>query len=359
MTKNQKLSVIITSRNDVDRLIGLIDNVYTMADQIVVIDASCGEEARRLERLKNDLKKKKTTIFKMVATSYSEPARQYGLIKCTNNWVLLLDTDERPNEQLHEDIGDIINAATCEAFYVRRYEYLTSTKEPSYIGWQCRLHKKDATYFSGEPHVQPLVSGKIGVLDKKYYIEHFTVTMKSEQEIAKALQGGYKIESYLRRLTYRRVADMASRNKLLHILSKTYFFMKGRLNSELELSRFDYNTVFFINSLTWIPETLSNLGLRDYIKLFFINRDYERGKLDYFFKLPENESRLRLAISQDVCSSGGLTKYLGLDDLRKIRMWNSKYSSIKNERSVLYDMLVAEYTRRQAKAQSREKREGL
>ena len=91
---------------------------------------------------------------------------------------------------------------------------------------------------------------------------------------------------------------------------------------------------------------VKNLGFSNYVGIIINNQRYERRKLKYFSTLPKSLSDMQLKISSDIYWNGGLIKYLHLDDEKWMKMWLKKYADVKNERSVLFDMLKEEYKRR-------------
>ena len=90
----QRLSVLIFSRNDVDKALDLIQDLYKIASEIILMDSSNKEGKERLLKRKEKLELGKVRIFNVVALGYPDPLRMYALAKCKNEWVLLIDTDE-------------------------------------------------------------------------------------------------------------------------------------------------------------------------------------------------------------------------------------------------------------------------
>lgn len=90
----QKLSVLIFSKNDAHKAIGLIEDIYGIADEIVLVDSSESAQRNTILNAKRRNKLGKLRVFYAVALGYPDPLRMYALSKCKNEWVLLIDTDE-------------------------------------------------------------------------------------------------------------------------------------------------------------------------------------------------------------------------------------------------------------------------
>jgi hypothetical protein len=165
----QKLSVLIFSKNDVHKAIELIDDLYGIADEIVVVDSSESAQRNMLLNKKKSQKLEKLRVFYTIALGYPDPLRMYALSKCRNEWVLLIDTDERLSNALRSGIKGIINKTDCSAFRIKRYEGTVGAP----FAWQTRLFRKRNVEFKGLLHEQPRVDGEVCTLSsKQHYMEH-------------------------------------------------------------------------------------------------------------------------------------------------------------------------------------------
>ncbi len=344
-----KLSLLICSRNDVDLLLDLINDTYKVVDEIVVIDASGPKDTSRLKKMKAELSKKKTRVFFNVATMFCDPMREYGRSKCSGEWMMFVDTDERLNAELKRDVKKIIAGTDCNGFWFSRHEYQESSNKPTFVSRTLRLHRRNKAHYRGDPHDFPAVEGKIGDLPPKYYLKHMIAEFKTEDFLVKDLIRGVKLESYVRRQSYDILLDRLRGRPALQKLAGIYLSLKGIRDRKRELSRFDYNFALSINSMTWLPRIVRTQGLRSYFDILASNRKYEKAKLDFFFSLPAKEQRHQFDVSADIYWAGGLTKYLSLDKETRVRMWNRRYAYVKNERPVLFDMLDYEYKKRHPK----------
>jgi len=181
MAEKEKLTILFFSRNDIDNAIGLVNDIKDIADEIVLIDQSDREQKRKLMAFKRKAGIKKFKVYDCVALGYPEPLQAYAFTKCTNEWVLRLDTDERIPEALKRDMKRIISATKMDGFAIRRYEYAGADGRSDFATWQVRLFKRSRTEYTGVLHEQPIVHGALGKLgDDGYYISHSEGLMNEE-----------------------------------------------------------------------------------------------------------------------------------------------------------------------------------
>jgi hypothetical protein len=316
-----------------------------VVDEIIVIDSSSGAEAKRLDKLKVQLKRKKTKVIRFIYMRMYELSKEYGLAMCSGDWILSLDTDERISSEFKKDLRKIIENADCNGFYCVRRDYETPTKSRPGDGL-LRLFRNKKVHYLGTMHEFPVIDGVARELQSdKYYIKHLDKLFRTG---ASANAGGkyLECEAYLRRQSYRILLDRLKGRPMIHRLAGFYLSIKGRRDSDEELSRFDYWIAFTANSLTWSPNVIRKQGLVNYIRLLNFNQNYENSKIRYFFSLPEKERRLQFNISNDIYWAGGPIKYLRFDNLRQIKLWIKKYAYLKNEKPVIFDMLKYEYAKR-------------
>jgi len=250
-----KLSVLIFSKDYVDNTLDLAKDVCDIADEIVVMDASGKSETEMLKKGKALMKLDKLRLFHVPAIGYPDPLRMYALKKCKGNWVIYIDTDERLSEELKKDIRRVIAKGEYDAYAIKRYEEVKDRKNlPLFFTWQIRLFKKDMVAFTGMPHEQARVNGKLGRLeDKKHYMMHMSALMSRKTQL-----DYNKIEQF-ERLTYGMYNE-----RMLDYLSK--FRMGNDRNAKNTLSG---------------RVLLSLLGA--YQRITSKKKDQELTDFDYFF----------------------------------------------------------------------------
>lgn len=168
------LSLLIFAINEAEEVVSLASEMYRTVDEIVVVDSSDARRFRLLEKRKAQEKLDKIKLFHAPALGYAEPYRTYGISKCSNDWILLLDTDERLSTHLRLNIRKIIGNANFNVMQIKRYEHVTkSGSKSNFFTWQVRLFRKDSVEFKGLTHETPLMKDPIEKLESENeYISH-------------------------------------------------------------------------------------------------------------------------------------------------------------------------------------------
>jgi glycosyltransferase involved in cell wall biosynthesis len=132
-----KLSVAIITKNEEDRILGCLKSV-SFADDIVVVDSESTD--RTVEIAKN-----------MGCRVFVEEWKGYGrqkssaVQKCLNDWVLIIDADERTPAETRQEIIRILGKPEADAYSFPRKNYFQG-KWIKYCGWWpdrvVRLFKK-------------------------------------------------------------------------------------------------------------------------------------------------------------------------------------------------------------------------
>ncbi len=221
--KRKGLSLLVFSRNDIESASRMIRDLYDAADEIVVMDCSDAAHSGQAPALEAKMNLRKLRLFRVLALGYPDPMRMYALEKCRYEWVLLLDTDERPSQGLLQDVRKIIAGTTASAFAIKRYENVAGADLGAFSTWQIRLMRNGKVTYRGLRHEQAQVKGRLMRLDgSRYYLEHRKV-LTPERD------WGYgKIEKVDTRLSYSLYNE-----KMLDYLSKTMMLEGRDLKSSL------------------------------------------------------------------------------------------------------------------------------
>jgi glycosyltransferase involved in cell wall biosynthesis len=165
------LSVIITTYNESTNIREAIASV-NWADEIIVVDSYSTDGTPDIA------KKLGARLFER---SYSGPADQknWAIPQAKNEWVLLLDADERPSADLTAEIRSILAAAEIpeDCFGIPRQNFFLG-KQVNYSGWRndevIRLIRRDrCRYDDKQVHEEIGTAGlKVGKL--KHKILHYT-----------------------------------------------------------------------------------------------------------------------------------------------------------------------------------------
>ena len=165
------LSVIITTLNEADNIAAVIASVAG-ADEILVID-SFSEDDTHLIAEKNG-----ATVLQRV---YQGPADQknWAIPQARNEWVLILDADERVTPPLWNEILQLLSQEKIEfdGYWINRQNHFMGQKI-NYSGWQgdavIRLIRRDVCrYDDKQVHEEIMTDGvKIARLSQK--MDHYT-----------------------------------------------------------------------------------------------------------------------------------------------------------------------------------------
>lgn len=154
------LSVIIHTRNSSKTLEKALQSV-AFAREVIVVD---------MESTDNSVELAKNCGARVVMhkdVGFVEPARMFGILQASHEWVLLLDADEEIQPKLAERIPELLTQEVS-AYKVPR-KNLMFGKWPKHAAWWpdyvVRLFKKDAIDWPATIHAQPTVDGRVGELE--------------------------------------------------------------------------------------------------------------------------------------------------------------------------------------------------
>ncbi len=341
----KKISLIIFSRNDTEDALNLIKDMHDTVDEIVIIDQSDKKKHEMLFKEKKHSHLNKLKIFYCIALGDPAPLRHYGLSKCTGEWVLLLDTDERLSKPLKSDLRKIISNADCDGFAIRRLEHIKNYNNGS--TWQIRLYKKAKVEYRGFTHEQALIHGNLCHLQKQdYYIDHFVDYNARPREYG-------SLEKFWNRLSYN-----AYNNLMLDFFYKVSLPKGGSDNLSFgakllkytlsayerltlkkldqELSYFDYFIFFWINSVAF------NLKFHNFKGMIKAPMHAIRmaNKIQTWKNEPDSDKIFRIA---QVISEVGVIKYLKLDKEETIKKLINKYKNKEQGINLLIHLLKKRY----------------
>lgn len=168
------VSVAIITKNEETDLPGCLKSV-SFAAEVVIVD--CGSVDRTAE-----IARQFGAGFFVEAWKGYGPQKNSALKKCSYDWVLTLDADERVPPETGVKIGELISGGgDCEGYSFRR-KNLFHGKWISATDWWpdevTRLFKKSRGRFEGLTHERLVVEGVTKRL--KCCIEHFSYNSYSE-----------------------------------------------------------------------------------------------------------------------------------------------------------------------------------
>lgn len=169
------LSVLMITKNAQETIEESLRSVYDWVDEIVVIDDYSTDNTKN--QILNIQNQNDNVKFKIFINKENNLGRQraFGLTKCSNGWVLVLDSDEIVTKELQKEIVKLLNTQIVEenGFYI--------PVQTHYLGRQLRYggenYKKMVLFKKGEVIINPLrvgekfelISGKAGQLKNKIF----------------------------------------------------------------------------------------------------------------------------------------------------------------------------------------------
>ncbi|MFB0565736.1 MAG: glycosyltransferase family 2 protein [Candidatus Aminicenantaceae bacterium] len=166
-----KISAVIITYNEEERLEGALKSVVDLADEIIVVDSYSNDNTLKIA--KNYTKR----VFQRKWTNFADQ-KNFANSQASNSWILSLDADERVSPELSEEILQLKEREEpdCSCFSIPRRTFYLG-KWIRHSGWypdrKLRLFRKDDARWEGEyVHESLIVEGKINNL--KCTLHHFT-----------------------------------------------------------------------------------------------------------------------------------------------------------------------------------------
>ena len=169
-----KISVVISAYNEERLLEECLASVQDFADEIIVVDNSSTDRTKEIAR----------KYTKKVFTQKNDPTsidlqKNFGFGKATNEWILILDADERLTPELIEEINDVLrrNPSEIQAYRIPRKNIIFGKWIEHSLWWpdyQVRLFRKGKGQYAAEKvHQQLQVQGEMGTLKEAFLHENY------------------------------------------------------------------------------------------------------------------------------------------------------------------------------------------
>jgi len=173
MTKKTGLSAAVITKNEEERLPDCLKSI-SFADEIIVVDSGSTDRTVEIAREFG------CRVFIEDWKGYG-PQKNSAVEKCRNEWVLLLDADERVPAATWDLIGKAVENPAADAYTFKRKNYLHGRwlKHSGY--WpdrQIRLVNRVKGSFRSAIHERWVTDGPIADLDA--CIEHFAFSDYSD-----------------------------------------------------------------------------------------------------------------------------------------------------------------------------------
>ena len=305
------ISILTFCYNDINNIIKLIDNVYGVAEEIIIIDSSKINNHKFLLDYISNNKLQKIKVYVGAPTAYYEPLRMYGINKCKNDWILQLDADELLSNNLKSILKHLLLKENVTGFFIPR-------KNKKIIWHALRLYKKKQVYAYGNINEDIKFTGKTLTLKNKFSIIHNTNFFGNINKINKYLA----IEGYTKRLNYLQLHKNIT-NKYFKKIFLIYSKIKN-VNINKELSYFDYTLFYSFSDLLSLYNSFKEKHFISSFGCFWFNLYYNKQKQRYFFSVDEKGCKEQLKISIEIQNHDGPTKYLSLNEDKVVKIL-SKY----------------------------------
>ncbi len=311
------LSILIFSRNEPGRVKTLVDDLIGIADEIVVIDSSDGEDRKRTESINGG----KVKVYHTVPTGFPDIFRTYAFKKCTNEWIFYIDTDEKTSDELKSGIRKLISNTSASGFLINRVNYYIARnggiKKYGSSDYQLRLFKRSKAASTGYPHEFVKINGNVETINKRMLIEHIHGDVDWHRNLM--LTREIPRAKYMNRLSYKDVGELFSKRPASKLLA---FFVK-RHNPHAEISPFYYKALLIGKIVNRIGMYAKDHEPINMAELYYTYK-YEMLGINEFFKEDENDRKLQFDICEEMRKAGGPTKYLSFDKESVIKALNKR-----------------------------------
>lgn len=167
----RKITVIIPTFNEENNIREVLESV-TFADEIMVVDSFSTDKTI-------EIAKEYTSFILQREYQNSASQKNWAIPQATNEWILLVDADERITPSLREEILHVLKNQTSDktvAYWIHRTNYFMG-KQVRFSGWQndkvIRLFRKSKCHYQNKRvHAEIIADGEIGVLKNK--LLHYT-----------------------------------------------------------------------------------------------------------------------------------------------------------------------------------------
>jgi hypothetical protein len=303
------LTLVTFSRNDIEGVLRSLVELRSSFQEIIVVDSS-GPAPRA--RLHQALRPTTERICAALPVGNVDLLRPFALAQASRDRVLLLDSDESLSSALKLALPTLTEA---DGYVIPRREDAIGG-----YSYHLRLFRRSKAQYSGRSHAFPVIDGPVRTLPRSLHIVHHAP----------------------RTAEYWQTADRAHRYLLSDFLERPYdqsywSEVVGRgLGGETGLLRPLSNPQILLAHLAESATELLRTG-----SLGMARFRWEQGRLrrGYFWSLPPTRRAWLLQTAIEVRKSGGLTRYLGMDNVDYVQ-WLTRTIDPSNDGPSVLDFLV-------------------
>jgi len=165
-----KLSVVIITYNEEQKIEGALQSVRDVADEIIVVDRYSDDDTVKIAKCYTD------KVFLRKWTNFADQ-KNYANQKTVHEWILSLDADERLSAELQAEILELKSEEPQAAGFSMPRKVFYLGRWIRHSGWypdrKIRLFQKDKAHWEGEYVHERLVIGE-PVRKLRGDIHHFT-----------------------------------------------------------------------------------------------------------------------------------------------------------------------------------------
>lgn len=175
-----KVSACICVRNQREHMVELLKLITGYVDEIIIVDG-----------MSNDGTFEACSTFPVVIHQLPpkgpDADREYCIMQASNEWVLMLDADERPSHSLLKNLSTY-TLSGCNGFWIARRNYYAPGKYYRHIhypDYQLRLFKRRLAIITNQVHGAPFVVEPVIQLGSDVYIEHLDAIYSDKNKYKK------------------------------------------------------------------------------------------------------------------------------------------------------------------------------
>ncbi len=248
-------SVMIIARNETQHIADCIRSCALFADEVVVIDDFSTDDTREKALAVG------ATVYQRALNNNFGEQQNFGIQHCHEDWLFLIDADERCSEVLAKEIQKITRGAANRAYWVRRINHFN--REALRFGplgpdKVLRLLPRQGAQVQGRVHQS--VQSNVPEDRLKADLLHYTYDTWSQYEAKMNHYSSVAAQQYFEQgKKTHRVWDLLVRPTVAFL--KMYFFKLGFVEGLLGLS---------------LSRQYANYTMAKYIKLAELNQRLTR-----------------------------------------------------------------------------------
>lgn len=248
-------SVMIIARNEAENIVDCMMSCAAFATDFVIVDDFSTDDM--VERIQASPVGHIARVFRHALDGDWGQQQTYGIEQCREEWVFLIDADERCTEALAGEIAQKVRTAPDTAYWTKRINHFAGKRVshgPLSPDWVLRLLPQKGSHVEGRVHPKICVSVPESRLKEEML--HFTYRDWAHYESKMNFYSRLAAEKYFGEGRKSSLGfDVFVRPMVAFI--KMYFFKRG----------------FLDGSLGWmLCKQYANYTMAKYIKLDELNR---------------------------------------------------------------------------------------